>query len=188
MFSVEAESFTPSFMDFKLCNFSIKYRFYCGDATKLKDDMAFVKPHLLLGVPKIFHRIADNVNKRFDNLDGLSRKLVRWGLEKKLEELEKTGNYESCVFDTLVFSAVKKSFGGRVKFMISGGAPIKPETYQFMKVITSCPMAEGYGLTEASLMICFQTPDNAKTGHLGKLLVIFNLFQNTWELKLADIP
>ena len=104
-------------------------------------------------------------------MDGISKKIVDWGLDSKMNNLEKTGAYESCFFDGLVFSAVREAFGGRLKFMISGGAPIKPETYQFMKAVTSCPMAEGYGLTEASLMICFQTPDNSKTGHLGKLLV-----------------
>lgn len=87
MYLVGVVSYILSSMDFKLCNFITLFRFYCGDVTKLKDDMAFVKPHLFLGVPKIFHRIADGVKKKFDNLDGCSKKLVEWGLESKLKSL-----------------------------------------------------------------------------------------------------
>ena len=71
---------------------------------KLKDDMAFVRPHLFLGVPKIFHRIADGVKNKFSNMDGISKNLVDWAVDSKLSSIEKTGDYESCFFDLLVFS------------------------------------------------------------------------------------
>jgi long-chain acyl-CoA synthetase len=109
--------------------------------------MYFAKPHLFMGVPRIFHRVADGIKAKFDNMGSYSKKLINWAYQAKLNKLERTGSYNSCFFDKIFFSAIKDAFGGRLKLIISGGAPIKPETYQFMKVVTSTPMTEGYGLT-----------------------------------------
>lgn len=64
-----------------------------------------------------------------------------------MDELHGSGEYDNVVFDSLVFSKVKEGFGGRIRMMITGSAPIKKETYELMKVLMSCPFFEGYGQT-----------------------------------------
>lgn len=48
----------------------------------------------------------------------------------------------------LLFRKVKKLLGGRVRMMLSGGAPLSPATQRFMNVCFCCPVGQGYGLTE----------------------------------------
>lgn len=49
--------------------------------------MAFVKPHLFMGVPRIFHKIADGVQSKFDGMGGCSKALINCAVESKLHNL-----------------------------------------------------------------------------------------------------
>ena len=49
------------------------------------------------------------------------------------------GSYQNGFYDKLVFSKVREGFGGRIRLMITGSAPIKNDTYEFMKAIMCCP-------------------------------------------------
>lgn len=54
----------------------------------------------------------------------------------------------SPCFDALVFSKIKERLGGRVKLILSGGAPLAKHIEEFLKVTMCCPVVQGYGLTE----------------------------------------
>lgn len=56
-----------------------------------------------------------------------------------------TGLFDFC---SLLFGKVKKLLGGRVRMMMSGGAPLSSATQRFMNVCFCCPVGQGYGLTE----------------------------------------
>lgn len=47
----------------------------------------------------------------------------------------------------MVFSQVSEGFGGNIRLMITGSAPIKKDVFEFMKIVMSCPFYEGYGQT-----------------------------------------
>ena len=64
-----------------------------------------------------------------------------------MDSLRSSGDYTSGFYDSLVFSKVKDKFGGRIRLMITGSAPIKKDIFDFMKVIMCCPFYEGYGQT-----------------------------------------
>lgn len=59
--------------------------------------------------------------------------------------------------------------------MGTGSAPIKPETQQFMKILMSCPLYEGYGQTECCIVAFFQHPDDPTYGHVGGVVVSLHL-------------
>lgn len=48
----------------------------------------------------------------------------------------------------LLFKKVKALLGGNVRMMLSGGAPLSPQTQRFMNICFCCPVGQGYGLTE----------------------------------------
>lgn len=50
--------------------------------------------------------------------------------------------------DALVFNSVKKGFGGRMRFVVSGGAPLSAKVQEFLQITLCCPVLQGYGLTE----------------------------------------
>jgi len=68
-------------------------------------------------------------------------------LGSKMKSVHTDGSYKSGFYDSVVFSKIREKFGGNVRLMITGGAPIKPDTYEFMKISMCCPFYEGYGQT-----------------------------------------
>lgn len=115
---------------------------------KFKDDVAFVKPTIFVAVPRIYNRIVEGVQKQFSEANtGIKGCLITNGTGSKLKNVQENGEYDSFFYDWLVFSKVKEKFGGRIRMMVTGSAPIKKETFEFMKIIMSCPFYEGYGQT-----------------------------------------
>jgi long-chain acyl-CoA synthetase len=69
------------------------------------------------------------------------------GMESKKETMEKNGDYKGGFYDKVVFSKTQAAFGGKVRLMVTGSAPIKRDVQNFMKTIMACPLIEGYGQT-----------------------------------------
>lgn len=106
---------------------------------KLKDDCQFVRPTVLVSVPRIFNRIAEAVKAKFAESTGVSKFLIDQALSKKLNSVKTDGSYTNRFYDPLVFSKVRQGFGGRIRLLVSGSAPIHPEVLAFMKAIMCCP-------------------------------------------------
>ena len=119
---------------------------YCGDFFKIIDDAQFIKPTMFVGPPRIYNRLADRVKTKFDEATGVKKCILNCGVNSKTNSA-KDGNYKSGIYDPILFSKVRDVLGGKVEVMLSGGAPIKPEVAEFMKVIMCCPLLEGYGQT-----------------------------------------
>jgi len=49
------------------------------------------------------------------------------------------------VYDRIFFAKTKEAFGGRVRLMVTGSAPINGDTLDFLKVVACCPIIEAYG-------------------------------------------
>ena len=63
-------------------------------------------------------------------------------------------------FDKLVFSKIKLRLGGRVKLIVTGGAPLARHVEDFLKVTMCCPVVQGYGLTETCGASFIAVPDS----------------------------
>lgn len=72
-------------------------------------------------------------------------------------------------------------FGGNVKRMFTGSAPLSSDILEFLKIAVGCPIIEGYGLTETSAGITFTKGNDQTCGHVGGP-------SNFVEIKLVDIP
>ena len=71
--------------------------------------------------------------------------------------------------------------GGRVKFMVTGSAPLAKEIVNFMKIAMCCPFFEGYGQTETCAGSCLTRSEDPEAGHVGGVMP-------QAEMKLVDIP
>ena len=72
------------------------------------------------------------------------KKILKFAVDTKLYYL-KRGFYHHDLFDKIFFSWVAQQIGGNVKYIITGAAPINPETLDFLKICFSCPIIEAYG-------------------------------------------
>ena len=68
------------------------------------------------------------------------------------------------VADALVFAKLRQRLGGRIRLLLSGGAPLNTDICRFF-IAAGMTLLEGYGLTETSPVISFNTPDDAQAGH-----------------------
>jgi len=144
---------------------------------KLVDNIAEVKPTLLVSVPRIFNKIYDGLNKKMDEAGGLKKKLFEAGMDNEGErrKLAQGGrsslflNLKGAFFDKLIFSKVRERFGGRLKYAFSGGAAISTEVAEFIDRV-GIMVYEGYGLTETSPIATANCRGHRKIGSVGRAI------------------
>lgn len=66
-----------------------------------------------------------------------------------------------------VFKKIRALLGGRVRLMISGGAPLAPDTHAQVRLCLACDVAAGYGLTETTSCATVMDPHDRSTGRVG---------------------
>ncbi len=84
-------------------------------------------------------------------------------------------------WNTFVFDTIRQKFGGRVRLIVTGAAPITKEVFQFLQICFSCVVSQGYGLTESCACCTITHPENIASGHTGGP-------QLCCEIRLADVP
>ncbi|KAJ3424363.1 long-chain-fatty-acid--coa ligase [Anaeramoeba flamelloides] len=153
--------------------------YFNGDIRGLADDIAELKPTVMIGVPRVFTRLYDRVMMTIEQKGKVSKWVFKKGYSSKTKIVTK--NKESGFWDLLIFKKTKKRLGGKIRLIISGSAPLSKEHHNFLRVCFTSAVHQGYGLTE--------TVSNGTIGMYG-LLSIGNCGppKTTTELKLVDVP
>ena len=144
---------------------------------KIIENLAEVRPTLLISVPRIFNRIYDGLNKRMTEEAGLKKRLFDSACRttRTQKALRRKGRRSGWVdlkqnlLDKLVFSKVRERFGGRLKYAFSGGAALSKEVAEFIDDL-GIMVYEGYGLTETSPIATANSPRARKIGSVGKAI------------------
>ena len=123
------------------------------------EDVKSLRPTVVMGVPLLAEKIYDKIDAKLK-------------ASKKAQFLMKIG------LRRLVFGAVKKGLGGRIRFMIVGGAPCPKHVLEGFKAL-GITMLEGYGLTECAPVVSIAGPKCARIGTIGAKIA--NI-----EIRLAD--
>lgn len=153
--------------------------FYQGDTLKLLEDVAELKPTLFISVPRLFNRIYDKIWANVKAKGGIGEALFRIAFASKKANL--SSSVKHFLWDALVFSKVKARLGGRVRFMLSGSAPLSSEVMEFLRIAFACEVVEGYGQTETSAGATVTDVGDYSVGHVGAPFPCC-------EVKLVDVP
>ncbi len=148
---------------------------YAESIEKLRYNLPEIKPTIMVAVPRIFEKVYSQILAQIES-QPLKKKLFAWalGVGKKVSFLKIThqtiplsllAEYEAA--RRLVLNKVTNIFGGRLRFAISGGAPISRDLAQFFHA-AGILILEGYGLTETTGAIAVNTPYNYKFGSVGR--------------------
>mmetsp|Transcript_22299 Transcript_22299/g.48717 ORF Transcript_22299/g.48717 Transcript_22299/m.48717 type:complete len:658 (+) Transcript_22299:118-2091(+) len=158
--------------------------YFQGDVKKLTDDIEAFKPTVFAGVPRVFERIYAGIQDKMKHAGALNRLIFNWAYHRKLWYMRAGWKHDkaSVISDRLVFNKVKQRLGGKVRVIVSGGAPLAFHIEEFLKVVMCAPVVQGYGLTEtcASSFIAFPY-DHQQAGSVGPPM------PNT-ELRLEAVP
>ena len=155
--------------------------FFQGEIPKLFDDIAVLKPTLFVSVPRLFNKLYDKAMAKVEKDGGLTKMIFDFGLSSKKGNLDKGGEPISMVWDRVVFSKFRERLGGRVRLLLTGSAPISKEVHQFLQICFSCPVLQGYGLTETSAAGAMTLPWDFNTGTNGPPIPSI-------EIALQDVP
>ena len=156
---------------------------YCSQFDKLPLAMREIRPTVLVGVPRVYEKIRQEVERRAA-LSPVKKRMLAWaiGLGAKHGDTIYDGRKPTAFLwklaSKLVYSKVSEAFGGRVRIFVSGGAPLGVDTARWFSA-AGIALWEGYGLTETSPVISLNTPLKHRMGAAGFPLP-------NVELKLAD--
>jgi len=139
---------------------------YCG-ILETAEAMRRVRPQIFTAVPRFYEKVYDRVLHEVSQGPRLKQSLFRTALQVGLESV-RTGRkgLRFRLFDLLVFSKIRAALGGRVRFSISGGAPLPVFIGEFFHAM-GIKVLEGYGLTETSPVITVNKYDRWRLGTVG---------------------
>jgi long-chain acyl-CoA synthetase len=149
--------------------------------------MPAVRPTLMPTVPRVLEKVHTAVSANFDAATGGKKRLIDWALSvgRRVSELRQRGErvppalaVQHRLADKLVYSKVKARLGGRMRAVISGGAPLAKEIGEFFHTLDIL-ILEGYGLTECTTACAANRIDRFRFGTVGTALPGF-------ELAIAD--
>jgi len=132
-------------------------------------------------VPRLYNRIYGKIKAGCDAATGCKKWLVGKAISTKLAALENDGSLTNGCYDGLVFKKMAALLGGKVKLMSTGSAPIDKKVLDFLKICFSCPIIEGYGLTETATGGATTSIQDRVTGHVGGP-------SEALKLRLKDLP
>jgi long-chain acyl-CoA synthetase len=148
---------------------------FCPDPYAVADVLPQVRPTLLPSVPRVFEKAHTAVTAKLDEASGPRRRLADWalGVGRRVSELrqreERVPRWLALrhgLANRLVYSKVKERFGGRLRYGISGGAPLAKEIAEFFHALDIL-ILEGWGLTECTTAACVNRPQRFRFGTVG---------------------
>ncbi|KAK9766017.1 long-chain fatty acid-CoA ligase [Basidiobolus ranarum] len=123
---------------------------------KCKGDLRELRPTVMCGVPAVWESIRKGVISQVEGSGKITQVLFDLALRNK--SFLNSYGIPTSILDTIVFNKIKEATGGRLRFALSGGAPIAPATSEFLTTCI-CPIIQGYGMTEATAMATFMNPE-----------------------------
>ncbi len=152
--------------------------YFAETMTSVARDLQRVKPTVMTGVPRAWEKFHGAIQEGLGRLEGPRRKLADWavGVGYDYARLWLSGGRPSAllvakraVADRLVFAKIRERIGGRIRFLVSGSAPLSPKIGEFFFAI-NVPILEAYGLTESSPGISGNPVAAPRLGTVGKPL------------------
>jgi long-chain acyl-CoA synthetase len=151
---------------------------YAENVTKVADNLQEVKPEFFAAVPRLFEKMRARIMDNVATAPPMRQKIFHWALgiaEQRLpyrvdrKPMPFGLKIKSAIADKLVFSKIIARLGGKVKYVVSGGAPLSAELAAFF-IGAGVEILEGYGLTETSPVIAVNRPDKRRIGTVGPII------------------
>lgn len=142
------------------------------------EDLPRVRPDVMISVPRLYEKFYARVTQAVEEQGGAKKVLFDWALGVGREVSGRLQRGEAvrgglamryALADRLVFSKIRARMGGRLRFFISGGAPLAREIAEFLHAL-GVLILEGYGLTECSTVTSVNRLGRYRFGTVGQAL------------------
>ncbi len=149
---------------------------FAENMTTLPQNLLEIRPHIMVSAPRIFEKIYAGVMSKVLSSPPLRRKIFFWALKTgkaygalklRSRPIPALLKFKRGLAHRLVFRKIIALTGGRIRFFLSGGAPLSKDVAEFFYAI-GLLILEGYGLTETSPIISLNTFEKMKFGAVGQ--------------------
>jgi len=148
---------------------------YAASFDQVGEFLREVKPTIMTAVPRLFEKVYHRIIKKGMSAGGAKAKIFEWSLavgqrvaelEDKKQRVPLSLRGKHAVADRLVFTKWREGIGGRLRYFVSGGAPLSPTlSYSFLGA--GIKILQGYGMTETCI-VCANRPEDNCVGSIGK--------------------
>jgi long-chain acyl-CoA synthetase len=148
---------------------------YAASFDKVGEYLREVRPTIMTAVPRLFEKVYHRIIKKGMSAGGVKSKIFARSLAvgQRVAELKDKGRRvpvslaaRHAVADRLVFTKWREGVGGRLRYFVSGGAPLSPTlSYSFLGA--GIKILQGFGMTE-TCVVCANRPDDNRVGSIGK--------------------
>ncbi len=151
---------------------------YAQSVDTVPADMLEIRPHLMASVPRLYEKMYTRVLDTVRTSSPLRQRIFAWARDVGERWAEATIakrpvppalRLQRALADRLAFAKLKARTGGRIRFFISGGAPLAPEIARFFYA-AGLPILEGYGLTETSPVMAVNTFQHHRLATVGRAI------------------
>ncbi|KAL8150957.1 hypothetical protein V2J09_020765 [Rumex salicifolius] len=150
-----------------------------------KGDTSMLNPTLMAAVPAILDRVRDGVLAKVNEKGGFGKKLFNIAYKRRLAAIEGSlfgaWGIEKVLWDIIIFGRVKSLLGGKIRYMLCGGAPLSGDSQRFINICMGAPIGQAYGLTETCAGGTFSETDDPSVGRVGPPLPCCYVKLVSWE-------
>lgn len=148
--------------------------YFHGNILELVDDLKLLKPTGFMSVPRLYSRFGNAIRASTIDAPGFKGSLSKYVVAAKMANLKNPDPSKATVhhalYDRIWSKKVAAAIGlERVKFMVSGSAPLDPSLHNFLRVAFGADISQGYGLTESYAMASVQSFRDVTAGNCGRL-------------------
>ena len=132
-----------------------------------------VGPSIFFGTPRVFEKFYAKIATAISDATSFQKKIYHWAISigKEISISDGSNSFflksKGWLAKFLIYNKIMDIFGGRIRYMISGAAPISPDIINFFKWM-NITILEGYGMTETTGIISINLPHAVKIGSVGK--------------------
>jgi long-chain acyl-CoA synthetase len=160
--------------------------YYAESLGTISDNLADVKPHVFISVPRLLERTYDKIIGKGRDLKGIKKQLFFWAVNLGMKYKIPNGNslayrIRLALADRLIFSKWRQALGGNLQLIVVGGAALQPRLATIFNA-AGIPVLEGYGMTESSPVISTNRMPSTGDIRVGKVGIAVSGVQ----VKIAD--
>ena len=151
---------------------------YAESVEMVGENLQEVRPTLMVSVPRLYEKVYARLMEQAAHASGLKKKLIHWSVKVAQEwacatlEAGSVGaglSFKHAVADRLVYKKLREKTGGRLRLMVSGGAPLARDLGLFF-FGAGLNILEGYGLSETTPVVTVNKPGAMRYGSVGKVI------------------
>ena len=151
---------------------------FAENLDKVGENLRETRPHFICSVPRVFEKVYGRILAGVEAGSPAKKKIFHWAVsvgrdvsrhQQRGQPVPTTLELKRKIAHKLVFSKLHAALGGRLRWAVSGGAPLSRDIAEFFHA-AGILLLEGYGLTETCPVLTFNRPDRYKFGSVGQTL------------------